>query len=184
MGLAPVTSRLLRTAAIAAVALGLGAMTVGRLGTIKRPDAAFALIPVSERIPLEDFDFEDDRGQVHHIKDIIGPHPLLIHYWATWCGPCGPELPGLNALAASQAGQLQIVPLALDRNPFPKVPDYLAEKHLTALAALAPAANAPLPQALPASMLVDTGGRIAWKSIGAHPWDGPDIIHVIDELKN
>ncbi|MBO9715803.1 MAG: TlpA family protein disulfide reductase [Pseudoxanthomonas sp.] len=42
--------------------------------------------------------------------------PVLLNYWATWCGPCLKEMPDLDAFAHAQsrAGGIQVVGIALD----------------------------------------------------------------------
>jgi thiol-disulfide isomerase/thioredoxin len=40
--------------------------------------------------------------------------PLIINFWATWCGPCLREIPLLLAFQAGQ-DQIQIVGIAVDR---------------------------------------------------------------------
>ena len=41
----------------------------------------------------------DERGLVEVLHNSNGP-PMIMTFWATWCGPCASELPTLNALAA------------------------------------------------------------------------------------
>ncbi|WP_434427477.1 thioredoxin [Nannocystis pusilla] len=42
--------------------------------------------------------------------------PVLVDFWATWCGPCRAIAPHLDALAEELGGQLKIVKLDVDRN--------------------------------------------------------------------
>jgi len=43
--------------------------------------------------------------------------PVLVDFWAPWCGPCKMIAPMLDALAAEYAGRVRIVKLNIDQNP-------------------------------------------------------------------
>jgi len=43
--------------------------------------------------------------------------PVLVDYWAEWCGPCKMIAPILNEVADAYAGQLKVVKLNIDENP-------------------------------------------------------------------
>ncbi len=45
------------------------------------------------------------------------PVPLLVDFWAPWCGPCKMVAPVLSALAKDYAGQLTVGKLNVDDNP-------------------------------------------------------------------
>ena len=48
------------------------------------------------------------------------PVPVLVDYWAEWCGPCKMIAPILDEWATSYAGQLNVAKLNVDENT--KVP--------------------------------------------------------------
>lgn len=45
------------------------------------------------------------------------PLPVLVDYWAEWCGPCKAIAPVLEAVANEYAGKVTIVKLNIDDNP-------------------------------------------------------------------
>lgn len=43
--------------------------------------------------------------------------PILLDFWAEWCGPCKMLAPSLNELAGELDGKLSIAKLNIDENP-------------------------------------------------------------------
>ena len=80
-------------------------------------------LKVGEAIP--EFALPSLEGQVVSSDTYLGS-PVVLNFWATWCGPCVKEIPTLKTLAKD--ADVQVVTIAIDDNGAKDVQPFI-DKH-------------------------------------------------------
>ena len=130
--------------------------------------AGAVVLPVSGA-PLQvgdqpyEFALQDIQGNTLLLSEFVG-RPIIVNFWATWCGPCRIEMPELQAAFEKYQDQGLVI-LALDQDESaPEVQDYFAELGLTFTPLLDDdndtAQNFGLQGTLPASVFINPDGEV------------------------
>ena len=60
------------------------------------------------RIPAPDFTVYDAEGSAVKLSEYFGK-PIILNFWASWCGPCKMEMPDFNEKSQTLAGEVQFL---------------------------------------------------------------------------
>lgn len=114
--------------------------------------------------------------------------PIVINFWATWCGPCKRELEAIHEVYESWVEETGVTLYAVsidDQRNVDKVKPY-ANAQQWAFEVLLDT-NGDLKRAMgvnnvPFTFLVDGQGKIVWKHNNYNPGDEEELLHKIKEL--
>jgi thiol-disulfide isomerase/thioredoxin len=169
-------------AVVAVVALagggGKGLAPEAATGQVELVGSAVAVVPEAERPPLPAFSGRTLDGKELDLASLRG-RPLVLNFWASWCGPCRAEQQGLELASRTLAGRdVRMVGVNI-RDDRGAAASYLEEfgvgyPSLFDRAALLSARLGALgPQAPPYTLVVDARGRVAARVFGALPGGDP-----------
>ena len=118
-----------------------------------RPVCGRCKAALDPKNPPTDLSDEELERLVHS-----APVPVLVDFWAPWCGPCRMVAPVLEKVAQEYAGKVHVVKLNVDDNP------RMARQYQ--------AHSIPM-------MLVFRNGQHVGKLVGAHPQ--PNIERMVQD---
>jgi thioredoxin 1 len=90
---------------------------------------------------------------------LMNDKPVLVDFWATWCGPCRKVAPILEEIAAAHGDKIDIIKLDTDANP-----GTTAQYGVTSIP----------------TMNVFVKGEVVKTIVGAHP--KPKLLRELDEF--
>ena len=99
---------------------------------------------------------------------------VMVHFWASWCGPCRREMPTLGQLKEALQGQPFEVLLINTAEDEDTVFSFLGQVAPDLDSLLDPDGRATdlwQPRGLPASFFVDPAGRLRWLALGGRAWN-------------
>ncbi len=85
--------------------------------------------------------------------------PVLIDFWAEWCGPCKAIAPVIEELAGEYGGKLKVVKMNVDNNP--ETPSRYGVRGIP-------------------NLILFKGGAVAQQIVGAAP--KPQLVKAIDSV--
>lgn len=134
-------------------------------------------------MPMPEFTLRDSSGAVYRLSDYQG-RPVLVHFWASWCGTCVGEMPEFNAFAARHKGDLPIIGISEDAS-FKDLDTYIAAQPLsftTVLDEHGTVADDYGTFALPETYLISAEGRLLKKYVGPVEWSEEAIWNEIASM--
>jgi thiol-disulfide isomerase/thioredoxin len=148
--------------------IGICAGVAGIWSSLYSLDAA---TPKANVVPLWAAEFKDLDGKPVPMASLRGK-PVVVNFWATWCGPCKEEMPDFQRFAAGPDGKkAQIVGIGIDSaanmQAFAKqlgISYQLVEGGAQGLDILTAAGDKP--RALPFTIVLNAAGEPVFSRIG------------------
>jgi thiol-disulfide isomerase/thioredoxin len=126
---------------------------------------------------VPEWNLPDVDGNETSFHSALSNGPVLVSYWALWCGPCLKELPHLNELAGEFADELTVIAINTDTSrSVHKVAPFLATRGYNKMTIVCDTSGdvqrkMQVPGALPYLVLYDSSGNEVYKHTGYREGD-------------
>jgi len=136
--------------------------------------------------PAPALQLENIDGKSWDINQARG-HWLFIHFWASWCGPCRREMPTIQKLMETLHNERIEIVLVNTAETEDEVFSFLgivAPDLVPLMDTNGLVTQAWQPRGLPATFLVDPGGRIRYLALGGRNWSSPPYLGFLHRIIN
>lgn len=136
-------------------------------------------IPKTPRTPVSTHPFyfvaqEGDAPLQKTIADFSGK-PVILHFWATWCGPCVEEMPVFDTFAKNKKDDVYIIAITTDRTKGEAIRSFYKENNINNLNIYfdenGTVASALKASSLPTSVFINKSGEEVGRIVGAVAWN-------------
>lgn len=140
--------------------------------TISGQDTSDSEDSASNAIPALDFTVYTKDGSVVKLSDFYGK-PIVVNFWATWCGPCKSELPAFEKLYNEYGENIAFLMVNLTdgaQETISGVTDFITKNNYTFPVYYDTELNAASTYgvySIPATLFIDADGNIVASQLGA-----------------
>ncbi|MGE3682654.1 MAG: TlpA family protein disulfide reductase [Bdellovibrionales bacterium] len=141
----------------------------------------------TEIVEANDFDAIDVSGEKFSLSD-FPDKPVVVHFWASWCGPCINEFPKMIRFIQSLKGSVHLAAVSADHSD-EDIKAFLAKTGLNSSPFIhiirdngGKIAEQYKAKMLPTSIIIGKGLRVEKRIPGEIDWEDPKLREIFEGL--